>query len=890
MTNSAAAAPWGAPAVAGRRNVARMMDRLHPALADWFTRTLGRPTDAQLQTVPHILAGRHVLLSSPTGSGKTLAGFLGVLDDLMRHSDAGTLGDGIQVLYLSPLRALTYDMGKNLAEPLADTGYADAIAVGTRTGDTSTAERAKQRRKPPQILMTTPESLAVLLPQKAWRPALQRVRFVIVDELHALAPNKRGSHLMLSLERLSRLVALADGGRDPVRIGLSATVAPMEEVGRFLVGRGRHCELVQAKIARRQFVEVMTPLRRDPYPPAGWTGARVIRDIARVIGDSNSAIIFCNTRSGAENISYRLKAELPGLADRIGTHHGSLDRDLRQEVEDKLKRGELKAVVCSTSLELGVDIGGIDVVVLVSTPKGINRTLQRIGRSGHSIHQTSHGILVATNINDLVECLVCARMTRRAELDEVRPLRHAADILAQHLVGMAIEGGYDRGLAFATVTRAEPYHDLNREEFDRVVDYLKGGGRSLERQYTGTFGKITEGEDGAWAAAHKRVERDYLVNVGTIHSEGMVAVLSGRRRLGEVEERFLKNLRVGDLFVLAGRTLRLVESGVGEIKVREEPGRLPTVPSWNANKMPLASGLARQVAALRTELARRMDEGADDEALADWLVESWHASLSNAAAVVRHFRNQRLISEVPVEHGVLIERFEPSADDPALRDHVHVFVHSLIGRSANDALSRIISWRLKETVGGNTMVTIDDYGFMLTLRRFQSLDLDGWRDLFRPDHAGRDLERALHESELVKWQFRGVAQTGLMVPRQLPGRERRLKQVRWSSEILFQVLSRHEPDHPMLQQAYREAMHMFLDTGRAVEFLRQAGQRRWRLVDVPCVSPFAFGIYVSRIQEGMMMEDPAEAIERLYREFQASTGCSADTPPAPVEAPGVEGG
>ena len=863
-----------------------MLERLHPALADWFTRTLGEPTDAQVQTVPHILAGRHVLLSSPTGSGKTLAGFLGVLDDLMRRSDAGTLGDGIQVLYLSPLRALTYDMGKNLAEPLAGTGYGERITIGARTGDTSTSERARQRRKPPHILMTTPESLAVLLPQRAWRTALQRVRHVIVDELHALAPNKRGSHLMLSLERLSRLTAAAgdgkaaadrpDGDTGPVRIGLSATVAPMEAVGRFLVGRRRHCELVRARVARRQLVEVLTPLRRDPYPPAGWTGARVIRDIARIIEGKNSAIVFCNTRSGAENISYRLKAELPQLADRIGTHHASLDRDLRLEVEDRLKRGELKAVVCSTSLELGVDIGGIDVVVLVSTPKGINRTLQRIGRSGHSIHQTSHGILVATNINDLVECLVCARMTRRAELDEVRPLRHAADILAQHLVGMAIEGGYDRDLAFATVTRAEPYHDLKRDEFDRVVDYLKGGGRSLERQYSDTFGKIAEGPGGVWTAAHRRVERDYLVNVGTIHSEGMVAVLSGRKRLGEVEERFLKNLRIGDLFVLAGRTLRLVESGVGEIKVREEPGRLPTVPSWNANKMPLASGLARQVAALRSELARRMDRGGDDEALADWLVEQWHASLSNAVAVVRHFRNQRLISEVPVEDGFLIERYQPGEDDPEHGGHVHVFFHSLIGRSANDALSRILSWRLKEAVGGNTMVTIDDYGFMLTLRPFQSLELEGWKALFHPDDAGRDLERALHESELVKWQFRGVAQTGLMVPRQLPGRERRLKQVRWSSEILFQVLSRHEPDHPMLQQAYREAMHLFLDTGQALEFLRRVGSHRWRLVDVPCVSPFAFGIHVSRIQEGMMMEDPAEAIERLYREFAAKTATRTD--------------
>ena len=836
-----------------------MLKLLHPRLASWFAAAFGAATDAQAQCVPHIVAGRSVLLSSPTGTGKTLAGFLGVIDHLTRLHEAGELTDGVHALYVSPLRALTYDMQKNLALPLQGMGLAEVIRVAMRTGDTTATERAKLRRKPPHILLTTPESLAIMLPQEGWHEALAQCRFVIVDELHALAENKRGAHLTVSLERLEKRVGSKQG---LVRVGLSATAAPLPLLAELLAGVDRPCEIVRAKIPRRRRVEVLSPLRKDPYPPAGWTAGRVLRDIARLVEQKQSMIVFCNTRSTTESLAHRLKVALPKIADQIEAHHGSLDRDVRLEVEDRLKRGELRAVVCSTSLELGIDIGAVDCVVMISTPKGISRALQRIGRSGHSIREESHGVLVATNVNDLMECIVCAEMTRREQLDEVKILESPLDVLAQHLVGMAMEGGYTPDIAFATVRRSRSFANLPEAEFDSVLHYLKGGGRSLEKQYTETFGKVVE-VDGLLATPSRKVEREYLANIGTIHSEGMVSVYLGKRRLGQVEESFLKGLRIGDIFVLAGRTVRLLETGVMEAVVEDAMGRLPTVPAWNANKMPLASGLCREVAHLRTELAARM-EGTDDT-VSDWLVEHFNISATNAASVVKHCRHQLRVSLIPHENLMLVERFVDEHDQDGL---VQFFFHSLIGRAANDALSRIIAHRVKEAVGGNAMVTIDDYGFLLCLKSFQDLGVEEWRVLFQPQGAEESMRAALASADLVKWQFRGVAQTGLMVPRNRPGHERKIKQLRWSAEILFRVLLEHEPDHPLLLQSYREATHTFLDLPGAQAFLEKAPSLDWRLVEVPVISPFSFGIYASKIREGMMLEDPEEAIERLWREFE----------------------
>jgi ATP-dependent Lhr-like helicase len=412
--------------------------------------------------------------------------------------------------------------------------------------------------------------------------------------------------------------------------------------------------------------------------------------------------------------------------------------------------------------------------------------------------------------------------------------------------------------AFAIVRRAYPYRDLERGDFERVLEYLAGGGESLQQQYASLFGKIVV-EEGVISLATSRVAREFLVNIGTIVSEGFVTVLLGRRRLGSVEEGFIKQLQMGDLFVLGGRVVRLIESGVQEVRVERADGQLPTIPRWNAAKMPLTSGLAKAVRELRAELDARLTNASPAEAI-EWLVETYQVSLANAQPMVEFFQAQRALSEVPVGRKLLVELYREG-------EHSHYFFHALIGRSANDALSRVVAWRVKERIGGNALVTIDDYGFLLTLRRFQELPLAQWKGCFRRAEAEEDLHAALRGSELVKWQFRGVAQTGLMVPRNLPGRERRSRQLSWSSEVLFRVLEQHEPDHPLLEEAYRQATHTFLDAEMSYAFLEEVQSYEWKLRELPVVSPFSFPIYASKIKENMMLEDPAAALERIYFEM-----------------------
>ena len=832
--------------------------RLHPRLRRWFRKTYPAFTHAQLLCVPAILERKSILLTSPTGSGKTLAGFLGVFDFLLRKLDGGTLDRSVQCVYVSPLRALAYDIGKNLNAPIVAMGLEKQLLVHARTGDTKASERARFRRRPAHILVTTPESLAVMLAQESYAQHLGACQFVIVDELHSFAGNKRGADLTLSLERLERLRA---GNAPLCRVGLSATAAPLDVLAQFLVGQGQDCLVAEAQIEKRQIVEVFSPIRRQPYPPAGYTGVRLYAELAELIRTRRSVLVFTNVRSAAEQLGFKLKELLPDLASQIETHHASLDRSVRLEVEDRLKDGELRAVVCSTSLEMGIDIGAVDLVVMVATPKGVSRAIQRIGRSGHSLNRNSHGILVATNINDLVEATVTARRVRERALDPVKVQERPADVIAQHLVGLAALAPIAADEAFELIRRAYPFHNLARSEFDRIAQYLEGGGASLQKQYAGLFGKI-QLSDGVISLAHPRVARDFLVNIGTIVSESFVEVFLRRRRLGSVEENFIKQLQIGDLFVLGGRILRLIDTALQAAYVERADGQLPTVPRWNAAKMPLTSGLAEGVRNIRAEIAERLARKDEDAAVLDWLVESYEISIANAEAILEQFRAQLSLSELPVGEKMLLELYREG-------EHSHYFFHSLIGRSANDALSRIVAWRIKKRLGGNALVTIDDYGFLLTLRPFQEMPLEDWRLCFEREGAEEDLFAALRGSELVKWQFRGVAQTGLMVPRHLPGRERRPKQLTWSSEVLFRVLEQHEPDHPLLHEAYRQAMHTFLDADQAYAYLDQVQRYRWILRELPVVSPFSFAIYASKIKESMMLEDPGAAIERIYADMYA---------------------
>ncbi len=914
------------------------MDAEASPVAAWFGRKFGAPTPAQSAAWPLIEAGRNVLVVSPTGTGKTFAAFFQVLDQLAREHAAGTLHEGVHCLYLSPLRALGHDLEKNLAGPLREIyGDAPPIRVGLRSGDTGPNERARQFAAPPHLLLTTPESLAVMLSQPKWTPVLAMVRWVIIDEIHALAENKRGVHLSLSLERLD---ALKSAGAIPLRrIGLSATVAPLDDVAQFLVGTEGRCEVLDISSAKRLDIRLYTPLQKDPYPLAGFSGVRMIRALAKLVLKFRTTLVFTNTRSGAESATFRLKEALPDLADRIECHHGSLDRDLRLDVEDRLKRGELRAVVCSTSLEMGIDIGSIDLVVMLSTPKGVSKALQRTGRAGHSIHELSRGLLMATNVNDLVECCATARLARRGHLDALRFPEAPLDVLAQHLMSMGSLGETACDDAFQLVRRAWPYRDLARAEFDAVLDYLAGGGKSLRRQYEDVFGKIVLDEArGVFEARPGAVRRDFLQNVGTIPGDGVVHVMLRSSSLGTVEEGFINGLRPGDVFMLGGRALRLERMGMMQAWVQRADGATPTIPRWGANKMPLSNRVGREIIAFRGELRARL-EAIDfnrSPSLIPWIAGRLECEEPNAAVIFRIHAAQHLCSEIPTAGRFVVEELvgdpEPSTETasrptrvakpegrtaagradtlllpltasrpPAARTGPapsppsppvaptsrtrRYFFHSLVGRAANDALARVVASRISRLRGGNAVATPDDYGFVLAVSEEQRLTAADLPGLFAPEGFADELDRSLDRSALLKHHFRNAAQTGLMVYRNHFGEAKSVRKLQWSTEVIFNVLSEHEPDHVLLREARRDAVHSFIDIGGAIAFLEGLRSASVPIVlrTVTQVPPLSFGMYATQIKEALQVEDPQETLERLYRHWW--TQIEGDVPGAEPAAP-----
>jgi ATP-dependent Lhr-like helicase len=849
---------------------------------EWFRGKFKTPTPPQAKAWPLIAAGKNVLIISPTGTGKTFAAFLGVLNELSREHAEGKLKQQLRAIYISPLRALSYDLEKNLNEPLAEIyGREAPIRVGLRSGDTSPNERQKQFDRPPHILLTTPESLGLLLTQKKWQPVLETVQWVIIDEIHAMAENKRGAHLSISIERLGDLVA--SKGRVLQRVGLSATVAPVQEAAKFLVGTPGECEIVDTSAAKQIDIRVYSPLGKNPYPPSGYTGERLIQELGRLAMANRTTLVFTNTRSGAEAATFWLQKALPEIADQIECHHASLGRDVRQEVEDRLKRGELRAVVCSTSLELGIDIGSVDLVVMLSTPKGVSRALQRTGRAGHNINAISRGLIMATNLNDLVECCATVLLARSRQLDPIRLPRAPLDVLAQHLASMGCLRRWSFAEALALVRKAYPYRDLRDEEFNDTIDYLAGGGKALRQQYSELFGKIHLDAEG-FETKTGIVQRDLLQNMGVIPNEGVVSVRLKSRTMGSIEETFLRNLKVGDVFIIAGRAVRLERVGMMEVFVSRADHATPTVPRWNANKMPLTNKVAEEIVAFRGEIRAVIEaKGPGDESLTPWVAERLDCGLVNANLIHQMYAAQHLLSEIPTADFLLVEEYvsqgnegPPAAEVEAKRKPMkrarptsmprarHYFFHCLVGRAANEALSRVLALRLSRLRGGNAVATPDDYGFVLTVtadQHFSEADLPALLD---PKNFAEDLNESLSRSDLLKYHFRNAAQTGLMVYRNFFGEQKSVRKLQWSAEVIFNVLSQHEPDHILLREARRDAVHTYLDLETALAYLEGMQTRVARIKQVTRVPPLSFALFVTKIKEALLVEDPRAMTERLF--------------------------
>jgi ATP-dependent Lhr-like helicase len=849
------------------------MKNLRPCVAQWFKEKFGEMTPPQTYAIPLIHENKSTLIFSPTGSGKTLAAFLSMIDMLYAMGERGELQETVYVLYVSPLRALNNDIKRNLMVPLEGIRELSrksdlelpVINVAVRTGDTPQSERSKMLRHPPHILITTPETLAIVLTSPKFSQKLKTIKWVIVDEIHELCDSKRGVHLSLSLERLQHLVG---EDKEFIRVGCSATQAPVEEIAKFLVGYRddgsfRDCNIVDVYSTKSLDIRVTTPVSNLAFASYDSATDKMYEFLKDQIDSHTTTLIFTNTRSGTERIAFRLK-ELYGdeNVDHLAAHHGSLSRDTRLDVEDRLKRGLLRAAVSSTSLELGIDIGYIDLVCQIGSPKSVAKGLQRIGRAGHALHETSIGRLVVFDLDDLVECTVLVRSAYDGKIDRVAIPRNCLDVLAQHLVGMSIESRWTLTDAYQLIKRSYCYHDLPNEDFMGVLKYLAGEHVSLEER--GVYRKIWFDEEQQIFGRKRGSRMIYYLNIGTIPEEANYRVLleEYRNPLGQLSESFVERLQPGDIFVLGGRAFEFRRTSGMRVYVRPAFGRRPTVPSWTGEMLPRSFDLSCDIGRFRQTLADKIRKDGID-ATRKWLLREYRIDEGSVESILVYFRNQLAITgTVPTDKRVMIEGYIDK------KSRLNIVFHSVYGRRVNDALSRAYAYAISRMVKANVGTAILDDGFVITLPAGRMIDLGKISSLVTPGNFEEFIRKAIRKTELFKQRFRHCAVRSFMVLRMYKGWEISVSRQQARSVKVLDLLEETE-DFPVVKETYREILEDVMDLPNAMSVIKGINTediefRVLPLTDVP--SPFSHSLILVGAEDVVLMEDREALLRELHRQ------------------------
>ncbi len=801
---------------------------LPPLFADWFARRGWAPHPHQLALLEAARRGRSALLIAPTGGGKTLAGFLPSLIDLAERPR-----DGLHTLYISPLKALAVDIQRNLTAPIVELGL--PIRSETRTGDTPAHKRQRQREQPPQMLMTTPESLALLLSYPEAAAMFAGLGAIIIDELHALAGSKRGDLLALGLARLRRLAP------DCRRVGLSATVAWPDDLAAWLGSGGAEVARLVASGGAKPDLAILAT--REELPWSGHMALHALGEVYEAIKRHRTTLVFVNTRAQAELCFHELwrlnDDHLP-----IALHHGSLAVEQRRKVEAWMAAGRLRAVVATSSLDLGIDWGDVDLVVQVGAPKGVSRLTQRIGRANHRLDEPSRALLVPANRFEVLECRAALAALGRGELDGERPRPGGLDVLAQHILGMACAGSFTADALHAEVTGAAPYAGLKRADFDAALGFAENGGYALSGYER--WRKLFRDSLGRYHIVSDAVARRYRMNIGTIVEASMLKVRLGRGKvLGEVEEYFAGTLTPGDTFMFAGQLLAFEGVHGNDLIASRAGGGAPKVPAYEGGRLPLTTHLAAGVRALL----------ADPRAWRDL-----------PAAVQEWLRLQRHRSELPGPEGLLVESFPRGPHD-------YLVAYCFEGRNAHQTLGMLLTRRM-ERAG------LKPLGFVATDYVLAVWSLEPARDLdalFDQDMLGDDLEAWLAESSLMRRTFRSVAIIAGLIERKHPGQEKTGRQVTFSADLIYDVLRKHQPDHLLLRAARADAASGLTDIRRLGDMLaRVKGRIAHRRLDR--VSPLAVPVLLEIGREAVY----GAALDHLLDEVTAELLHEAGIAPAPA--------
>ena len=831
---------------------------LHPIVKEWFFSKFKEFSLPQRYGVLNIWERKNTLISAPTGGTKTLTSFLSILNYLVMLAEKNQLEDKIYAVYCSPLKALSNDIHKNLVEPLEEINEIakkhkiklQKIRIGLRTGDTTTAERAKMARKVPHIFITTPESLAITMTSKNFVENLKAVEFCIIDEIHSL-DNKRGVYLSLSLERLNELSVTW-----PVKIGLSATIAPIEEVAKFLVGNGedREVEIADVQFNKKLDIEVLAPGNLVEDEVLYEKMYHVINDLVK---QHKTTLIFTNTRSATERIVSHLKEKFPTeYGEDIAAHHGSLSKEHRFNIEDRLRKGELKVVVCSTSLELGIDIGFIDLVIMLGSPKSSARALQRLGRAGHRLHAVAKGRFIVMERDDLIECCVIQKEMRERKINRIRFPQNCLDVLSQCIYGMAIYKIWDIDEMLEVIRKSYCYQNLGKEDFLSVISYLTGD-YGLEKNHV--YAKIWYDKETKQIGKKGKLARViYMTNIGTIPEESFVTVklAPDGSKIGMIDEAFLERMKKGDVFVLGGSKYIYLYTRGMNLYVRATVDRPPTIPSWFSEMLPLSFDSGMEIGRFRSLMNDKFRGKKSEKEIKEFIKKHLYVDNDTAKVVYNYFKEQDSFSEIPHKGLMLIERFKTGNKN-------YVLVHSMYGRRVNDALSRALGYLMGQVGRRDIEIGINDNGFYFSGEKMQ---IEKAIKFLNSENLEEVLEEAINHTDILARRFRHCAGRALMILRSYKGRQKSVGKQQMKSHFLLASIRKITKKFPILKEARREVLEDLMDIKSTREVLSwiKEGNVKIKFVENRIPSPFALNLVIQGHMDLIRMEDKQAFLKRMH--------------------------
>jgi ATP-dependent Lhr-like helicase len=825
----------------------------YQVVLSWFQSKGLHPFDFQEETWAHIMQSHSGLVNAPTGCGKTFSVFLGSIIDFINENPESyktKSRNHLRLLWITPLRALAKDIGRAMMEVIEELGM--QWKVGIRNGDTEMNERQKQIRQMPEVLIITPESLHLLLAQKSYPEVFKFLRILVVDEWHELLGSKRGVQVELAISRIANILKTETTYNFSLW-GISATIGNLQQAQEVLVSPildkiKDPPVIVKAKLDKRIEIESVIPDEIEKYPWAGHLGIKLVHKVIPIIEKSRTTLIFINTRGMAERWYQEILNVAPELAGAVALHHGSIDMELRLWVEEALHEGKLKAVVCTASLDLGVDFRPVETVIQVGSPKGVARFLQRAGRSGHQPGELSKIYFLPTHSLELVEAAALKTAMKENVIESREPMLLCFDVLIQYLGTLAIGEGFFPEIIFKEISSTYCFREIKKEEWQQILHFITKGGEALQ-QYD-EFRKV-EIINGLYKITGRRIAMRHRLHIGTIVSDAMMKVkfLSGGY-LGVIEEYFISRLNPGDVFTLAGRNLEYVMIKDMTAIVKKSTATRAIVPSWNGGRMPLSANLGRMLRKKFNEVHLLLENNNRSKEKIDIELH----------ALKPLFELQEFLSHVPKENELLIEQIET-------KDGFHLFVFPFEGRLVHEAMAALLAFRISRITPISFSFAMNDYGFELLSDQPIPVDDSNVYELFSDEGLTADIQRSVNSAEMARRKFRDVAVIGGLIFQGYPGEYKKTKHLQSSAGLLFNVFSEYDPHNLLLRQAYHEVMEQQMEEVRLRNMLERISKSKIILRFPEKLTPFCFPLKVDSMREDLSSEKLEDRVKKMQQQL-----------------------